>query len=147
LGDEQGRSTAAICRGRGEQIEPVTNLGTLHFVVVRPPVGLSTQAVYAACRPGQPVRAVAPLVDALRSGDWRGVRGGLHNRLEEAADGLSEWIGRLRTHFAALDCVAAQMSGSGSSYSGVCRNARHARRVAAQLQSLDVGRVFVAMSC
>ena len=147
LPDRQGRLAAAVCRGRGEQIEPIANLGPLHFVVVRPPVGLSTQAVYAACRPGRPVRTVAPLIAALRSGNWRGVRSGLYNRLEEAADGLSEWVGRLRNHFATLDCVASQMSGSGSSYFGVCRNARHARRVAAQLQALDLGRVFVAMSC
>src|SRR5271156_1731329 len=39
----------AICRGRGEIIEPVAGLGPLWFVVVRPPVGLSTPAVYKAC--------------------------------------------------------------------------------------------------
>src|SRR5205823_2480704 len=32
----------ALCRGRGEQIEPVGGLGCLHFVLVRPPAGLST---------------------------------------------------------------------------------------------------------
>ena len=36
-------SQAAVCRGRGEQIEELSGLGALHFVVVRPPEGLSTQ--------------------------------------------------------------------------------------------------------
>jgi len=147
LGDVQGRTRAAMCRGRGEQIDPVASLGSLHFVVVRPPAGLSTAAVYAACRPGSPARSAEPLVAALRTGCWRGIRSGLHNRLEEAADGLSEWIGRLRSHFAQLDCVVAQMSGSGSSYFGICRSARHARRVAARLQGFGVGRVLATASC
>ena len=38
---------AAICRGRGERVEPVGGVGALDFVVVRPPEGLSTAAVYA----------------------------------------------------------------------------------------------------
>lgn len=147
IGDACGRIAPAICRGRGEQIEPLAGLGALNFVVVRPPEGLSTKAVYATCRPGQPARSVVPLVDALRSGDWSGMRCGLLNRLEDAAAGLSQWIVRLREQFARLDCVAAQMSGSGSSYFAVCRSARHAHVVAARLRACNLGRVFVAMSC
>ncbi len=50
---------AAICRGRGEKIEPIAGLGNLHFVVVRPPDGLSTAKVYAHCRlPADPPRSV-----------------------------------------------------------------------------------------
>src|SRR5690606_4305446 len=33
---------AAICRGRGERVEPLPRTMPLHVVVVRPPVGLST---------------------------------------------------------------------------------------------------------
>ena len=41
----------AICRGRGERIEAVHGLGLMNFVVVRPPEGLATAAVYGVCRP------------------------------------------------------------------------------------------------
>ena len=41
-----------------------------------------------------------------------------------------------------LDCLAAQMSGSGTSYFGICRHARHARRVAERLRSRGVGHVY-----
>ncbi len=59
----------AVCRGRGEQIEPVDGLGLLNFVVVRPPEGLATAAVYGACSPPDSPMPVQPLVDALRQGN------------------------------------------------------------------------------
>ena len=49
----------AVCRGRGEQVEPVAGLGMLHFVVVRPPAGLATADGYRACRPGRAARPAA----------------------------------------------------------------------------------------
>jgi 4-diphosphocytidyl-2-C-methyl-D-erythritol kinase len=132
----------AACRGRGEQVETVAGLGDLHFVLVRPPEGLATAKVYANCRVPQRPCAMAPLIGALRRGDTRRLRQQIHNRLEEAATPLSPWIARLRREFAAQDCLAAQMSGSGSSYFGICRHARHARRVAQRLQARGLGRVY-----
>ena len=40
---EQG---AAICRGRGERVERLPPIAPLHFVMVKPPVGLDTGEVY-----------------------------------------------------------------------------------------------------
>ncbi|MBI3837859.1 MAG: 4-(cytidine 5'-diphospho)-2-C-methyl-D-erythritol kinase [Planctomycetia bacterium] len=136
----------AVCRGRGERIEPVAGLGSLHFVVVRPPEGLSTAKVYANCRVAPEPRPLAPLVEALRAGDMRRIGRLIHNRLQPAAESLSPWIGRLQWEFARLDCLAAQMSGSGTSYFGICRHARHARRVARCLQARGVGQVFAVSS-
>jgi 4-diphosphocytidyl-2-C-methyl-D-erythritol kinase len=133
---------AAVCRGRGERIEPVGQLGCLHGVIVRPPEGLSTARVYGHCRPGRPSRSVQPLVAALRRGDLRRMRELVFNRLEEAAVDLCPWIGRLQQEFAQLNCVAAQMSGSGTSYFAICQHARHARHVAGRLRCRGVGRVY-----
>jgi 4-diphosphocytidyl-2C-methyl-D-erythritol kinase len=36
------------------------------------------------------------------------------------------------------------MSGSGSSYFGIARHARHAKRVASRLRSREIGTVFAA---
>jgi 4-diphosphocytidyl-2-C-methyl-D-erythritol kinase len=137
-------ASSAICRGRGERVEPVDGIGALHFVVVRPPEGLSTAEVYARCRVPDRPRSVAPLVDALRAGDMRRVATLVHNRLESAAGSLTPWVGRLHDELAAQDCVAAQMSGSGTGYFGICRHARHARRVARRLQARDIGHVYAA---
>lgn len=137
---------AAICRGRGELIEPLAAPASLHVVVVRPPEGLSTAQVYRHCTlPEQPV-SVQPLTRALRGGHGEVVARHLVNRLEPTAARLTPWIARLRSAFDRLDCLGHQMSGSGTSYFGICRHARHARRVAARLRGEDLGYVHVAMT-
>ncbi len=137
----------AVCRGRGERIEPVGGLGVLDFVVARPPAGLATAAVYGACRPAERPRPLDPLLDALRCGDR--ARGGelLWNRLQPAAEQLSPWIARLREAFANQDFLGHGMSGSGTAYFGLCRHARHARRLARRLLSGGIGSVFAVQTC
>lgn len=134
---------AAVCLGRGEQVRPVRALGNWPVVVVRPPVGLSTAEVYRDCKTGMPPNSAEPLVDALRRGDNRQLAAHVANRLQAAAESLSPWIVRLRLEFEQLNLPAAQMSGSGSSYFGICRSRRHARRVAARLRGRGVGNVWV----
>jgi 4-diphosphocytidyl-2-C-methyl-D-erythritol kinase len=137
----------AICRGRGEQVEPLPGVGSLSFVIVRPPEGLSTRDVYQVCRPAQEPRPLAPLRAALARGDLGQAGRLLFNRLQAAAESLSPWIERLRRAFAGLDCRGHAMTGSGTSYFGLCRHARHAERVARLLQAGGVGSVFAARSC
>jgi 4-diphosphocytidyl-2-C-methyl-D-erythritol kinase len=134
---------AAICRGRGEKIEIVNDLGNWHAVVVRPPTGLSTSDVYKNCRRGDPAKQIEPLVTALRTGNSRDLSANLFNRLEQSAESISPWIATLRREFGRLDGLAAQMSGSGSSYFGIFRSARQARRAGARLRARRVGSVFV----
>jgi 4-diphosphocytidyl-2-C-methyl-D-erythritol kinase len=134
----------AVCRGRGERIEPVCG-SRLHVVVVRPPQGLATADVYGGCRPAKVAALVRPLQRRLAAGDWR-LREHLFNRLEESAAGLNSWINRLKAALDRLGCVASQMSGSGSSCFGICRSARHAGRVTAQLRSMELGTVYQATS-
>lgn len=135
----------AICRGRGEQVEPVGRFGVLHVVVVRPSAGLSTQQVYGACQPSARPHSCAPLLAALYRGDADAMRRSMHNALEPAACSLSPWIERLSREFVAAGCLASQMSGSGSSYFGVCRNAGHAQSVARKLRARRLGHVFAAV--
>ncbi len=137
----------AVCRGRGERIEPVSGLGQLHFVVVRPPEGLATAAVYGVCRPAQAPRPLQPLVDALRQGNARRAGGLLFNRLQAAAERLSPWIGRLNRLFAGENCLGHGMSGSGTAYFGLFRSALEARRVARRLLARGVGCVLAVRSC
>lgn len=130
---------ASVCRGRGERVESLGGLGGLHFVVVRPPVGLSTAAVYQRCEPAGAPRPLQPLLEGLQRGQLQQVGRGMFNRLEAAAESLSPWIARLRQELADLECLGYQMSGSGSCYFGLCRHARHARRVARRLEARGVG--------
>jgi 4-diphosphocytidyl-2-C-methyl-D-erythritol kinase len=138
---------AAICRGRGELIEPAPGLGELHFVVVRPPEGLSTPAVYGQCVPADHAKTAAALIAAFENGEVGEAGRLLFNRMQLAASRLSSWIALLQRVFQQSDCLGHEMSGSGSAYFGLCRHATHARRLARRLESLGVGRVFAVRSC
>ena len=138
----------AICRGRGEGVEPVAGLGALCFVVVYPPEGWPTAAVYG--RVGRPPRSRdrsgrCSMHCSEETGDRRA--GGCGIGLQPAAERLSPWVKRLQQEFAQLDCLGHGMSGSGSSYFGLYRHARHARRSARRLQAKGFGAVFAVRSC
>jgi 4-diphosphocytidyl-2-C-methyl-D-erythritol kinase len=136
----------AVCRGRGERVAPVERIGSLYFVVARPPAGLSTAAVYQACEPAKEPYHVDQLQTALANGDWRAIGGALHNRLQSAARHLCPWIGRLEEEFEKLDVIGHRMSGSGSGYFGICRTVKHARGAAGRLRARGVGQVFTVSS-
>jgi 4-diphosphocytidyl-2-C-methyl-D-erythritol kinase len=137
----------AICRGRGERIERVSGLGNLHFVVVHPGAGLSTAAVYRACRPAESPRSSLAFLQAWQRGDALAMSQALHNQLEPAASQLSPVVDRLRNWFSEFDMMGHQLSGSGTSYFGICRSARQARRIASLLRQRQAGSVFALTSC
>ncbi len=137
---------AAVCRGRGETIERIEGLPRLNFVIVRPPAGLSTAEVYKACRVAERPADVKELLNALRAGNLTAAGRCFVNRLQETATRLSPWIARVQQEFDRMDLPGHQMSGSGTSYFGICRSARHARRIAGRLSAAKIGQVFRATS-
>jgi len=144
---------AAVCRGRGERVEPLSGIARLHFVIVKPPLGLSTTDVFRAhdALVGQAEPAdrgqLDGLVLALRRGRYSKLGHFMMNRLAAAAATLSPWIDRVRSVLERLDCLGHQLSGSGSAYFGICRHAQHARRVAAVLMAHQLGLVYATCSC
>jgi 4-diphosphocytidyl-2-C-methyl-D-erythritol kinase len=151
-------SGPAVCRGRGEVVEPICRIPPLQIVVVKPPVALSTADVYravdhlpiasdVASDSLRPSNRIAGLVETLRRGDLRNLGQWMVNRLQAAAATLSPWVERVRTAFAQLDFLGHQLSGSGSAYFGVCRHAQHARRLATILRTQQLGSVFITHSC
>ncbi len=136
------RDGASVCRGRGEIVEPVPSSPVLHFAVVRPPAGLSTAEVYGACRVSQEPRSLTRFVESITSARLERIGACLFNRLESAASDLTPWIARIRRAFESLDCTGHQMTGSGTCYFGLCRHARHARRVARRLESFGLGKAY-----
>lgn len=137
-------SRAAVARGRGEQVEACACPAMLHVVVVRPPEGLSTAAVYQRCKPAEVPMSAEPLLQAMASGDVVAMGRSLFNRLQEPARQLSPWIERLQQIFAGLDCLGHQMSGSGSSYFGLFRNRSMALRASQFVRGRQAGAVFHA---
>lgn len=139
-------SPLAICRGRGEIIEPVRLPLQLHFVIARPPSGLSTALVYRHCRPAEVRHSAEVLVERLRQGRLNEAAQSLQNGLQAPAEQLNADVLRLKTLFAAQPVLGHMMSGSGTAYFGVCATRRQAWAVARRLRAARVGRVFVAQS-
>jgi 4-diphosphocytidyl-2-C-methyl-D-erythritol kinase len=139
-----GGSVAAICRGRGEQVEPVGGTPRLSYVIVRPRAGLSTADVYGAHRPPAEPLSIEPLLAAARARRTPAIAAQLANRLEEAARRVSPAVDELHQEFQRCHLRGHRMSGSGSSRFGVCRHDRHARRTAALLRGRRLGTVYRA---
>jgi 4-diphosphocytidyl-2-C-methyl-D-erythritol kinase len=149
------KAGVAICRGRGERVEPIEGLPAMHFVVVKPPEGLSTVEVYRAhdALAGASVdwsspesRTLRRMTEARLSNAWRGSYDWMLNRLESAAASLSPWIERLQAAFDGLGFLRHQLSGSGTAYFGVCRSASQARRLASVLKARQLGLVYATRS-
>jgi 4-diphosphocytidyl-2-C-methyl-D-erythritol kinase len=137
-------TSAAVCHGRGEIIEPLDVPLGLHFVIVRPRTGLSTAQVYKHAQVPAAKKSVHDLSAALRAGRKGLVGRLLHNRLQPPAERLNPEVQRLQTLFSRLPVVGHQMSGSGTAYFGLCDSARHAQSLAGRLRGARVGRVWVA---
>lgn len=138
-------SGAAICRGRGEIVQPVQFPQNLSFVIVRPHSGLATAEVFRHCRASSAPWSVDAMVNAMQRWPGRGARY-LFNSLQEPAEKLSADITRLKRAFARLPFLGHLMSGSGTSYFGLCATYRQALQLSARLRATQPGDVFVAQS-
>jgi len=147
---------AAWCTGRGEIVTPLTPARPLWFVLVCPPVGLSTAAVFRALT--LPERAVegTGLRQALERGDLDAIGRGLFNRLQGVAEELCPAIADLHARLGKLGAAGHLMSGSGTTLFVLCRDHDEAQRVANDLLPLSgsaggrekvISRVHVVVSC
>lgn len=137
---------AAVCRGRGERVEPLRLPQALHFLLICPPIGSSTAAVYRRLDVPERPRPITPLLDTL--GDVDALGGCLFNRLQDTAERLQPDLSRVREVLADLGPALAGylMSGSGSAWFGLARDRAAALAAAQQLNTRELGQVHV-VSC
>ena len=146
---------SAVCRGRGEKVEPVADIPRLDVVIAVPPQGIATAAAFQSLNAGSLGPAsenrrgteLSRLLGELRCGAIAAASRRMTNALQTVAARLCPWIDRLGTAFASTGCHAHLLTGSGSAYFGVMRSAWHARRAAALLSSANVGTVFATSTC
>ncbi|MDR2346431.1 MAG: 4-(cytidine 5'-diphospho)-2-C-methyl-D-erythritol kinase [Planctomycetaceae bacterium] len=129
-------NNAVIARGRGEKIETVTRMPKLYFVLFKPADGLSTAAVYAKCMKthDKKFRDVLEISKSLEKGDLIQIGKQLFNRLEYTASEIWSRFNEIKCRLEQFDCITVRMSGSGTAFYGLCRNAKHSRHVAAKLR-------------
>jgi 4-diphosphocytidyl-2-C-methyl-D-erythritol kinase len=139
----------AVCRGRGEQVEPRPIPRSLTFVLVCPPFGVSTADVYRQLTPPERPRPIGPFLEALAGGDTRIIGASLFNRLQPIAETLCPALNEVRDALASVgsDLDGHLMSGSGSAYFGLARDHAAARSAADRLAGLGPGKVRVVTSC
>jgi 4-diphosphocytidyl-2-C-methyl-D-erythritol kinase len=136
----------AVCRGRGEIVEPWPIFEPLHFVLVCPPVGVSTALVYRNLVVPDRPRSVGAILEALETGDVKALGRSLFNRLQPVAESLEPSLGAIRgalTTLADPSLDGSLMSGSGSAYFGLASDRDAAEDAARRLASLGLGRVRV----
>src|SRR5262245_11989624 len=139
-------SAAAICRGRGEIVEPLPLPARFWVVIARPPTGLATADVYRRCRPSRMTGTAGELAACLCRGRLSAAAARIHNALQEPAEQLNADVTRLKTAFARQPFAGHGMSGSGTGYFGLCRSRRQGVQLAARLRAARLGDVFVACS-
>ncbi len=134
------RGGASLCRGRGEVIRPLICSATLHFVVVIPPLHISTAAAYKAADSltKESIHVnIERVVIALERGDPEMLGDGLHNALRRAAVAVDPRVAdierTLDALFAGTDACGYSLSGSGSAWFGVYRNRAEAVEAAAHV--------------
>ncbi len=133
--------TAQVARGRGEILVPIQGIPRLHCVVIAPPAGLSTPAVYGRSRVPVRPHQLEPLLTGLQAGKTK-LKGLLWNSLEPAAREMSSDIERIADAVQDTGAISQLMSGSGSSYFGVYRSARVATQAAKHLAGRGLGKIF-----
>lgn len=141
-----GPTSTAVCRGRGEIIEPLATKSGMTFVIAKPDSGLSTPAVYKACRPEPEGTDVGPMTQALQRGRPDEVARHLRNDLQSPAERLNEDVVRLACLFREQRVRAHQLSGSGTAYFGVCDSRSQALAIAARLHRRGIPWVSVVQS-
>jgi 4-diphosphocytidyl-2-C-methyl-D-erythritol kinase len=124
---------AALCRGRGELVEPVPCRLTASILLVNPGFGISTKWAYGSWAKAALGLTVAPpdvtlLARSLADGDLQGVSRGLFNSLEAPSVGKFPVLELLKMTMRAHGAAGALMSGSGATVFGLFASAQDAER-------------------
>jgi 4-diphosphocytidyl-2-C-methyl-D-erythritol kinase len=142
---------AAWCTGRGEYVMPWRLGGRFLFVLVCPPVGLATAAVYrGVVVPERPEKG-EEIRQAVAEANLEEVGRRLHNRLQPVAERLCPPVAEYEARLARLRPAGHAMSGSGTSLFALCRDRcealRIARAMSAEAEEGNRPRVFIVRSC
>lgn len=128
------RGGTALARGRGERLTPMPRLRDGWFVIVKPPEGFSTPAMYRRLDdlPPEPPRPDA-MPAALAAENIRAVAAALYNSFERAVPQDSA-VWDIESALRAHGALAALLSGSGSAVFGLFAREDTARAAAETLR-------------
>lgn len=139
----------AICRGRGETVNPVDSALEAYFVILSPSIGISTRRIYEGGNFSQmPPKALTNtenqcdnITAGLKRGDFLAVTSMLYNRFEKTVLRLYPELSIPYDHFVS-QFDAAVITGTGSAVFGLCRSRCQAEAVAGGIDG-SLGDVYV----
>jgi 4-diphosphocytidyl-2-C-methyl-D-erythritol kinase len=124
----------ALARGKGEKLEQLLPCPRLGLVLVKPPFGVSTAAVYRAFVPGAAVKRPdnRAMVKAVAEGKVSAIVENLCNVLEPVTAKMHPEIASIKEKLGEAGVLGALMSGSGPTVFGLAESLEAARTVAAR---------------
>ena len=125
---------------RGEKLAPIAPPHPWRYVLVHPPLAVSTAQVYnhpLLEKNTEPVMggrtaSFQRAIEAFEAGD---IAGTVFNRMESPVFAMHPVLAEIKAQLLAAGCLAAAMSGSGPTIFGVCADPAEAGRVAEVLGS------------
>lgn len=135
----------ALAEGIGEKLTPLPALPECSIVLVKPPVRVSTKAVYQeldmARLGGHP--RIDDQIDAIRSGNLEKTASLCGNVLESVTVPMHPVIDAIKKKMMECGALNAMMSGSGPTVFGIFRDTAQARAAADVMQKERFGQVIV----
>lgn len=135
--------TAAICRGRGEKIEPVSVRTNFPIVVVQPETGLSTPQVFQNWKRESETRSVHSMHKSFESGNRFGIINSLHNALQKPASMLNAQVRHVLHALNQMSLPGVLMTGSGSACFALCHTGRQAAYISSLFNATRKYRVYI----
>ena len=140
----------ALCRGRGEKVEPLNSALKAGFVVISPPISVSTRTAYEsggfAERPAsiltQAEERCSILSAGLQRGDFTAVAGMLYNGFAETVFDLFPQLSAVHNNLTG-QLGAATLTGTGSALYCLCESPGQAHAKAGRVYGSS-GDVYVA---
>lgn len=129
--------TAAVCTGRGEEVDSFQMTKTFYFVVARPSKGNSTPAVFRQLTHQSELNSAADVVSALQSGSIEDLEAAIFNRLLVPACELNGDMADLIKQMEATCQRPVAMSGSGSTCFVCCEDEADAAETLQNVLSLQ----------
>lgn len=142
------RGGICLAGGRGEELQTLPTKGTLEFVLVAPPIRVSSKWAYENV-PAELTRSggsTSMLKVALASDRPELLAAHLSNDLEPGVVAKHPEIDEIKKSLVRAGALGAQMSGSGPTVFGLSATAAEADRIAEVMTGLGLGKVFRASS-
>lgn len=138
----------ALSEGIGEILTPINSLSDCYFLVVKPPVGVSTKMVYTNLRVNELEHHpdIDGMISALNERDVKKVSAHMENVLETVTARMYPEIERLKCIMKEQGALNAIMSGSGPTVFGIYTDEATANQAGEFIRSQNISdEIYVAV--